>query len=106
MLILSEFCDDAGIAISIAKWVVQLIQFTIPIILIVWGIIDVAKAIAAGKEDDIKKWQKTLVQRVIAAVAIFLIPFLVSIIMGLIGSTEWKECWNNADPKINFKGDI
>ena len=36
-----------------------------------------------------------LIKRVIYAVAVFLVVTLVSFVMGLVGSTEWKECWNS-----------
>lgn len=79
------------------RYIVTLIQFVVPILLIVWGILDLSKAITAGKEDEIKKWRTALVQRIIAAVVVFLVPFLVFTITGLLGDSSWKECWSETD---------
>lgn len=89
-------CDNQlGDVIGIIGFVMKVIQVIVPLLLILWGTIDLIKSVVAGKEDDIKKNQKTLMKRVISAVIVFLVPFLVSIILGLIGSDDWKQCWND-----------
>lgn len=93
-----DFCSNKeglGEIIILLKNVVKLFQFGIPILLIVFGLIDLGKAVIAGKEDEMKKAQGTLIKRFIYAVAAFLIVTLVTFAMGLVGSTEWKECWNS-----------
>ena len=66
--------------------------------------IDLGKAVIAGKEDEMKKAQGTLIRRFIYAVAIFLVVTLVTFIMGVVTSAEtdqdttsWKDCWNATD---------
>lgn len=83
----------------IVQFILKVIQWVAPVILIVIGSIDMVKAIIAGKEDEIKKHQQTLIKRLIAAVIIFLIPLLVSIILGWVGGDNWKNCWNDAKNK-------
>ena len=88
-------CDEnLANVIAIVGFVLNLIQWVVPIILIVLGTVDLVKAVIAGKEEEIKNNQKTLVKRVIAAVIIFLIPLIVSVVTGLLGTDEWKTCWN------------
>ncbi len=100
MLILKQQFDSSCSTVEmqnlvgIAGFVLKAIQWIVPILLILWGTIDLVKSVVAGKEDDVKKNQKVLVKRVISAVIVFLIPMLVSIIMGLIGTEEWKTCWD------------
>ena len=89
------FCTELGPIITLLKNVVTLLQWLIPIGLIIFGMLDLGKAVIAGKEDEMKKAQGTLIKRVIYAVAVFLVVTLVSFVMGLVGSTEWKECWNS-----------
>lgn len=91
------------IIVNILKFVLTAIQWLVPILLILWGTIDLVKAVVAGKEDDIKKNQKALVKRVISAVIVFLLPLAVSILMGLIGEEGWKTCWSEAEAEINLK---
>ena len=97
-----DVCGSLGFVVSIVKFILNIIQWVVPIILIILGTIDLVKAVTAGKEDDIKKGQKTLIKRAIAAVIIFLIPLLVGTLMGMIGSEGWKGCWNSAS--TNIKG--
>ena len=83
-----------GNIIAIVGFVLKIIQWVVPIILIVFGTIDLVKAVIAGKDEEIKKHQQTLFKRAIAAVIVFLVPLLVSIITGLLGTDDWKKCWN------------
>lgn len=100
MFILAD-CNGLEAVVSVVKFILKIIQWVVPIILIVLGTIDLVKAVVAGKDDDIKKHQQTLIKRIIAAVIVFLIPMLVSILMGWIGNSNWKECWNDTNDSIN-----
>ena len=60
-----------------------ILKVAIPIILIVKGMIDMFKAMSAGKEDEMKKAQKKFVQRLIASICAFLVFMIVETI------TEW-----------------
>lgn len=86
-------CSDLSGVIAILSFILKIVQWVVPIILILLGTIDLVKAVIAGKDDDIKKHQQTLIKRVIAAVIVFLVPLIVSILMGMIGNDSWKKCW-------------
>ena len=96
MNFLVNFCDDLGPVISLVKNVVKLLQWGIPMKLILFGMIDLGKAVMAGKEDEMKKAQNTLIKRVIYAVAVFLVVPIVGAAIGLVGSDDWKDCWGDA----------
>lgn len=104
MFILST-CSDLEAVIVIIKTVVTTIQWIVPAILILMGTIDLVKAVTQGKEEDIKKGQKTLITRVIAAVIVFLVPLLVNVIMGFIGKNSgtdsFSACWKNTNKSIS-----
>lgn len=87
-------CTSLKQVIGIAGFALKAIQYVAPVLLILWGSIDLIKSIIQGKEEDIKKSQKVLIKRIISAVLLFLLPMLVSILLGLIGAKEWKNCWN------------
>ena len=89
------FCRELQPVIILLQNVVKLLQWGIPIILILFGLIDLGKAVMAGKEDEMKKAQGTLIKRVIYAICVFFVVMIVGFVMGWLGSTEWKECWNN-----------
>lgn len=101
-LIKSKTCTELESVIAIVKFILTIVQWVVPIILIVLGTIDLVKAVTQGKEEEIKKGQKILIQRIIAAVIVFLVPLIVSIIMGWLGSSDWKTCWKEVDPGINL----
>lgn len=102
MFILFDKCDELLPILNVVRLILTIIQWVVPIVLILLGTIDLLKAVTQGKEDDIKKGQKTLITRAITAVLVFLVPLIVSVIMGLIGTTEWKECWSSADGTIKL----
>ena len=101
MNFLVDYCQSLAPVISILKAVVNLIQWGIPIILILFGMIDLGKAVMAGKEDEMKKAQGTLIKRFIYAVAVFLVVFLVQLVMNIVSESgaddseqAWYKCWS------------
>ena len=88
--------------IGIAKTVLRVLQIGIPIILLIFGTIDMGKAVMAGDEKEIKAATNILIKRAVAAVIVFLLFMVVSVLTGWVGGTEWKECWAAArNSKIN-----
>lgn len=90
--------------IKILHLVVVLIQVAVPIMLIIWGMIDFAKATIGGDEDKIKAGQKTFIKRLIAAVLVFLVVTITQLVLNAvtsIGGTEGStaksatECVNS-----------
>lgn len=68
----------------IISLIVTLIQVVVPILLIVWGMLDLGKAVMAQKDDEIKKGQQTFVKRLIAAIIVFFIIVIVKLVIGLV----------------------
>ena len=91
-------CTDDSIKtiVDLLKNVVQLIQIGVPLLLILFGMLDLAKAVMAGKEDEMKKYQGALIKRLIYAVAVFLVVPLVTFVIGLVlPEGDWKACWSD-----------
>ena len=74
--------DPPSIAYMI-NLVLKYVRIIVPILIIVLGTIDFARAVVADKEDEMKKAQVTFVKRIIAGVAVFFVPIIVNIVMGL-----------------------
>lgn len=87
-------CEDPGLRsiATVVGYVILAIKIVAPIVLLVVGMIDMTKAIAGKDEDTIKKAQKALGKKAIAAVVVFLIATMVGLLMGLVGSPEYKAC--------------
>ena len=97
MYFLESICEMSSLdpVWNILGFIVKAIWIGVPILLVIYGMLDLGKAVIAGKEDEMKKATGTLIKRVLYAIAVFLVVTIVSFVMGLVGSTEWKQCWNN-----------
>ena len=78
----------SGMFPYIISTIVTIIQIVVPILLIVFGMLDLAKAVIASKEDEIKKAQMTFVKRLIAAVIVFFIIYLVQLVVNFIAGSN------------------
>ena len=80
-------------------WILYLIM---PIILIVLVTIDIAKAVIASDEKEVKAAQSRAVKRAVYTALIYFIVVLVTVVMNLVSAGEtgntdgWQDCWNAA----------
>lgn len=90
MLIMAapKICSDLKEVWQIIGWVLWVFKIVIPIIIIIFGMIDLGKAVVASKDDEIKKSIKSLAMRAVAGVIIFFIPSLVAAIFGMVDSFQ------------------
>ena len=105
MYFLDVMCEPLLPFIRLVKnGLIPVIQIGIPIVLIVIGMFDLGKAVVASKEDEIKSAQKLLIKRVIYAILIFFVVFLVTAVFNIVagsgngdqGTAKWSECWNDS----------
>lgn len=68
--------------------VIRLIQIGVPILLIIFGMLDLGKAVMAQKEDEIKKGQATFLKRVVAALLVFLVVSIVLLALSIVSSSD------------------
>lgn len=80
----TELFGDKNKPDSIAYLVdsaLKYVRIIVPILVILLGSLDLAKAVIASKEDEMKKAQTTFIKRIILGVVVFFVPVLVDIIM-------------------------
>ena len=91
----------SGVLINLVHTIYLAIQVGVPILLVFFGMLDLGKAVMAQKEDEIKKGQQMFVKRLITAVIVFLVFFIVQLVIGLVSSdasvTSCAQCFINAD---------
>ena len=75
----------SGVA-GVIHLIVVLIQVAVPILLIIWGMVDFAKATIGGDEDKIKAGQKIFIKRLIAAILVFLVVTITQLVVGAVAS--------------------
>ena len=93
--------DAVGNLIHMA---VLIIQIVVPILLILWGMLDFAKGVMGQDEDKIKAGQKKFIQRLIAAIFVFLIVVVVRLVItvvGNLGGNDANTAWQCADQLIS-----
>ncbi len=82
--------------------IIKVIWIGIPILLIILGSIDLGKAVIASKEDEVKKAKQSFLRRLLYAVAVFAVVWLVRIVLDFVvtlgvnegnSTTQWVDCW-------------
>lgn len=97
----TEVCGllDADLVTFIHN-IIVLLKIAVPIVLIVLGMIDFFKSVAAGKEDEIKKGQQVFIKRLISGALVFFVVTIVQLVMGIV-SKEDDSFWNCANQIMN-----
>ena len=76
---------------NIIHYVYLGIQVVIPILLIIFGMIELGKAITAQKEDEIKKAQSSFLKKLILAVIVFLVFSAVKLVFNFVGGGQGEN---------------
>lgn len=76
--------------------VILLIKIAVPILLIIFGMLDLGKAVVASKEDEIKKGQGLFIKRAISAIVVFFVIQIVQIIVRFVSGNDASvaNCFN------------
>lgn len=80
----------------IVSTVVLLIKIVVPILLIIFGMLDLGKAVVASKEDEIKKGQQLFIKRIITAIIVFFVIQIVQIVIRFVSGNDASvaNCFN------------
>lgn len=73
---------------NIIHTVIVGIKIAVPILLVIFGMLDLGKAVTAQKEDEIKKGQHILIKRLITGALIFLVISIVQILVSFVAGDE------------------
>jgi uncharacterized membrane protein YjgN (DUF898 family) len=71
------FCTKAGSIMQIVGYVLLVIKIVVPILIIILGSIDLAKAVTSGEEKDVKENATKLFKRILIGMVIFFLPSIV-----------------------------
>ena len=101
-LIADAECGGLLPLVRVLAAVIRLFWILIPVGLIIYGTVDLGKAVIASDEKEVKSAQSRLIKRFIYAAVVFFVPILVGVVMNLVaagdpGDTDsWSGCWNAA----------
>lgn len=87
--------------VKLTSTFITILQIAVPLILIVMGMIDFAKATAASNEEGIKKAQQAFVRRLIAGACVFLVILVVKIVVGLLPADSTGSAINCLNAILN-----
>lgn len=73
---------------NLTALIIKIIKIVVPILLIIWGMLDFAKSIIAKKEEDIKKYRSAFIGRLISAALVFLVIVIVQLAVNLVDGVE------------------
>ncbi len=91
-----SICDVPAVlkVLKILKIVITIIKIAVPILLIIAAMLDLVKAVT---NSELNKMSKPIINKVIAAVLVFLIPTFVNTILTItMTENEYQKCFNNA----------
>ena len=92
-----NFCGRTAPIWQFIGYFLFALKIVVPLLIIVLGIVDFAKAIASSDDKAISKAAKSLLMRIIAAICIFFIPTIVSFVINLVDGTlgaNYEICAN------------
>lgn len=99
-------CNDITILniLTILKSIIRIIKIAVPVILVIFVMIDIVKTIASP-DAETKKMTKSISKRLIAAAVIFLIPTIIDFGLGFVpnGNGNFLDCYNNASKENVIK---
>lgn len=94
--------DIPAIFPSLVSTGIKIIEFGVPILLIIFGMLDFGRAVMAQKEDEIKKGQQMFIKRLIAGAMVFLVVFVVQIVITLVSKSAGDDSvWDCVSCFIN-----
>lgn len=80
-----NFCTNSANIWQLVGYFLLVFKIVIPLLLIIFGMIDLGKAVIASDDKAVSKAAKSLIMRVIAGVVMFLVPTLVGLIFKMVG---------------------
>ena len=88
--------EFAGTFPYLVSTAILIIKIVVPILLIIFGMLDLGKAVVASKEDEIKKGQQTFIKRVITAVIVFFVIQIVQLVVNFVSASDKNisNCFN------------
>ncbi len=78
-------CEDVPKVYEVVQMLFNYVKIIIPLLLIIFVMIDLVKATASGSADEMKKAQKSAMTRAFAAIAIFFLPSIINLVLRFAG---------------------
>ncbi len=89
-----NFCSTKGTmaALNVVSWLILIAKMFIPILLIVFGSLDLYKVVISGEQSAVPKALKSLGYRAIIGIFIFFLPTLTRAALGYLLPADYNTC--------------
>ena len=89
-----DFCQKPGVqaSMNILSWIILIAKLMIPIIIIIFGTLDLYKVVISGNAGDVPKAAKSLGYRIALGVFIFFLPTLIRATIGYLLPSDYNTC--------------
>lgn len=85
---MSDFCAQSKEIWQVVGYFLLVFKIVIPILLIIFGMVDLGKAVISSDDKAVSKAASSLLKRVIAGVCIFFVPTIVSLVFRMVGNFQ------------------
>ena len=92
MMYILGMCEDLKVVWTLFGYVIWAIKVVVPLLLIISGMITMAKAVMEKDEKKIKDAQNLLIKKVIAAVIVYLVITVTKVVIGLVATGGLGIC--------------
>ena len=91
----ANFCNETKEIWKLIGNIIWIIQILIPVAVVLWGLIDLGKAVLAGDEKERKEATTTLLKRFLYGVLVFFVIVIVKGVVNLAGKGDTLNttCW-------------
>ena len=104
ILDLNEICSKVDVEFAtFIHSIVTIIKIAIPLILVLFGMLDFGKGVIASKEDEIKKGQNNFIKRLMAAAIVFFMVTIIQLVINIVDKDSDGEFWACANSLLNGK---
>ena len=86
---------------NVVSALINVIKIVVPILLVIFGMIDLMKGITSQKEDEIKKGQQIFIKRLISGAIVFFVFVIVQLIISFVAGGDNKNIMTCAKCFIN-----
>jgi len=91
-LLAKDFCTATKTVWQLVGKILGVFKIVIPLLIIIYGMIDLGKAVVASEDKEIKTAAKRLLIRIIAGLCIFFVPTIVSFAFDLADQSGDSLC--------------
>ena len=89
-----DFCQQTGVqaSLNVISWLLLIAKMMIPMVIIIFGSLDLYKVVISGDAGDVPKAARSLGYRIILGVFIFFLPTLTKTVLGYLLPQDYNTC--------------